>query len=251
MKRIASVVVGATVMALLAPGSAMALVVGFDRPGSAVVALSDPAGAADNVTITYLPSSATGTDAAYQVVDPAGITPNKPCEAVSAAEARCATGGFFHADLGAGDDRVTVAGVTTPLYDYLFSPTIYASTGNDRITDAPGPVSSTVGGGPGNDLLLGNENFESFSGGPGADRILMAGGPDDCFGRAGNDVCDGGPGSDLLDGGSGRDRMLGGGGGDKLYGGKGPGDVCAGGARRDTFFFSCERAPAAEVEKRD
>ncbi|MEO0911920.1 MAG: spondin domain-containing protein [Pseudomonadota bacterium] len=81
-------------------------------------------------------------------------------------------------------------------------------------------------GGNGSDLLSGRAGYDVLSGGSGADFL---------FGGRGNDELDGGSGADLLVGNSGRDTLLGGEGTDKIFAGSGD-DTIDGGDQRDTLF---------------
>jgi GH24 family phage-related lysozyme (muramidase) len=67
---------------------------------------------------------------------------------------------------------------------------------------------STLVGGFGNDILIGNEKGDKLDGGDGHDYLI---------GNAGIDVLIGGEGNDLLDGGTGNDTMSGGTGNDTYY----------------------------------
>jgi len=73
-----------------------------------------------------------------------------------------------------------------------------------------------IGGGAGNDTLLGGGNGDEFSGGAGNDALTGNGGADDLDGGAGNDSLTGGDGSDRLTAGAGIDTLLGGAGGDRF-----------------------------------
>jgi len=71
-----------------------------------------------------------------------------------------------------------------------------------------------IGGGAGNDTLLGGSNGDDLSGGDGNDALTGNGGADDLDGGAGNDSLTGGDGSDRLTAGAGIDTLLGGADGD-------------------------------------
>ena len=110
----------------------------------------------------------------------------------------------------------------------------YGSGGDDQID-----------GNGGTDLLYGGLGNDTLSGGSGNDTIFGGGGNDTLFGSSGDDILKGGLGSDLGYGGSGNDTVLGGWGGDVLYGGDGNdilvgglgNDVLSGGSGADVFIF--------------
>ncbi|MEO1687442.1 MAG: hypothetical protein AAFU61_06015, partial [Pseudomonadota bacterium] len=111
---------------------------------------------------------------------------------------------------GGVDDIVNTGRITgdVMLYD-----------GDDRYIGRAGLVEGTVGGGDGEDMLVGGAEDNALYGGADAD-ILR--------GRAGEDVLDGGDGADLLNGGAGDDDMDGGENDDVLRGKSGD-DLMAGG----------------------
>lgn len=90
----------------------------------------------------------------------------------------------FEVNVGAGEDRVTVAkNVSIPV---------------------------TMRGGPGDDVLVGGAGPDELNGGPGDDRLYGWRGADFFFGGPGADIVRGGPGSDSLNGGPGEDTLAGG-----------------------------------------
>lgn len=66
-------------------------------------------------------------------------------------------------------------------------------------------------------LIVGTDDDEVLSGGPGDDTIIGGGGNDTLFGGGGNNLLQGGDGNDNLVGGSGDDTMLGGAGDDNFF----------------------------------
>jgi Ca2+-binding RTX toxin-like protein len=93
---------------------------------------------------------------------------------------------------------------------------VFGTDGDDVIVAG---FSNEVNGGPGNDLICGNNNNNILVGGLGDDIIFGMGGDDQLFGGNGNDTLYGGPGNDrllgqkmndILDGGPGTDRCNGG-----------------------------------------
>ena len=85
------------------------------------------------------------------------------------------TGGALIADLGGGNDKLTLATFPAAL------------------------LSVTLFGGAGNDSLTGGAGVETFFGGDGNDAIVGGAGDDVLIGGAGNDKLDGGLGSDFVD----------------------------------------------------
>jgi Ca2+-binding RTX toxin-like protein len=71
-------------------------------------------------------------------------------------------------------------------------------------------------GGPGNDVITGNESGDLIYGGSGADIVHGGHGPDRIVGESGADTLFGGPGNDHLTGGTGRDKVYGGPGRDRI-----------------------------------
>lgn len=85
----------------------------------------------------------------------------------------------------------------------------------------------------GDDSLYGTSAANILGGGPGDDTILGLAGDDTLRGHRGNDLLDGGAGDDSLGGGDGHDRLEGGDGDDRISGGAGP-DGILGGDGADT-----------------
>jgi Ca2+-binding RTX toxin-like protein len=88
----------------------------------------------------------------------------------------------------------------------------------------------------GDDILIGNSNFNLLSGGLGNDLVVGNAGGDFIFGDAGDDILDGGADNDQLFGGDGLDDLDGGSGLDRLTGGAGT-DFLTGGLDNDAFIF--------------
>lgn len=81
------------------------------------------------------------------------------------------------------------------------------------------PWSDTIGGGAGNDVLMGMAGDDGIGGsGPGVDRLCGGPGDDGVIADDGDDRLFGGPGNDHLEGGGGRDVCFGGSGDDRLEG---------------------------------
>jgi len=94
------------------------------------------------------------------------------------------------------------------------------SDGNDYFNNKTG-LPATVGGGDGDDNLLGGTGVDTFNGGPGKDVL---------HGGFGNDVLEGGPGADTVYGQAGDDKLTSlEGGSDALWGSSGK-DVLTGGS---------------------
>lgn len=91
-----------------------------------------------------------------------------------------------------------------------------------------------ITGGPGRDLVLGRGGDDVIDGGDGRDQLVGDAGDDRIFGGAGSDDLIGFDGDDQLSGGRGSDRLFGGVGSDMLFGNEGS-DMLAGGAGQDTL----------------
>ena len=113
-----------------------------------------------------------------------------------------------------GDD-LTISRGGQRVFSTSFEPTTVAvvslGRGNDRFVSADvvspdTPAKLIVKGGPGRDVMIGNDPPETLIGGPGNDRLV---------GKGGADVLSGGPGSDRLLPGAGSDRVNGGPGTDR------------------------------------
>ena len=135
-----------------------------------------------------------------------GPQPGAGCQAQSDGNVRCPApeGSILQADLGDGDDTLTMSG-TLPMQ---------------------------VDGGPGNDIISGGPADEVLRGGAGDDKLLGGGGNDTLIAAAGNDTLTGDAGDDTLQAGDGNDSLDGGGGNDTLTAGAGD-DTLAGGDGND------------------
>ena len=104
-----------------------------------------------------------------------------------------------------------------PSADFPFRARAIGGPGNDRMFVAG--EQSHVGGGSGDDVLKGGSGTTLLTGASGNDRLIDVGVDDNdiLHGGSGNDVLNGGGGADLLTGWTGRDVLLGGAGGDRLY----------------------------------
>jgi Ca2+-binding RTX toxin-like protein len=91
-----------------------------------------------------------------------------------------------------------------------------------------------LGGGGGDDRILGGGGHDSLDGGDGADRLEGQGGADLMSGGLGADLLLGGRDDDNISGGEGNDTLQGGDGADALFGGAGD-DLLAGGRGADFF----------------
>lgn len=125
-------------------------------------------------------------------------------------------GGFSSSAVMGGDGQDVISAETvrgqTPTTQWL-----YGQAGDDEITGALREANH-IGGGHGNDSILGGLRDDTI------------------MGRNGNDVMQGIGGNDLLSGGGGRDLLEGYDGQDTLDGGTGN-DTLAGGTELDTFVF--------------
>jgi Ca2+-binding RTX toxin-like protein len=206
-----------------------------------VVTYAAAAGEANRLTVSRLGDQWTLSDPG------AAIAVGDGCRSVDAHTAACTAANgpepvfAFSAQLGDGDDALTVAG---PLLVRGFT-----DGGPDDDTLTGGPDSDTFDGGPGADRIDGGGgNFDTLTfagrptpvtvdvgagrtsdgdtfagiegvdGGDGADRLLggpgadtLGGGPgkDEIFGRGGDDELEGGLGADRIEGGPGADQAAG------------------------------------------
>ena len=94
-----------------------------------------------------------------------------------------------------------------------------------------------LGGGAGNDTLLGGLGNDRLSGSSGNDNLIGGDGNDSMSGSTGSDYLEGDAGADSLNGGSGRDFLYGDSGNDRLQGGAGTDDLY-GGSGADRFIFA-------------
>jgi Ca2+-binding RTX toxin-like protein len=129
----------------------------------------------------------------------------------------------FEVIAGAGADRVEFPHVPV-------SVTIEGGAGADVLEGGSAP--DRINGGPGDDLIRGGAGSDELMGEAGNDRVLGGAGPDHIMGGAGNDSLFGGRGPDFLAGGVGSDRLFGGPGLDTLLGGPGT-DLLVGGPGAD------------------
>jgi Ca2+-binding RTX toxin-like protein len=77
---------------------------------------------------------------------------------------------------------------------------VFGEDGNDALADAAPGVNTRFYGGPGDDVLRGDDDPQSYDGGDGADQV---------FAGASHDELKGGPGADLLHGGDSFDHIYG------------------------------------------
>lgn len=149
--------------------------------------------------------------------------------------------GLTAVDLGAGNDTYVTTTPTAPDAHILAGSgndtlkvgkqaTVYAGTGNDRITIIGGGpkqvTAAVVYAGPGNDVI---------KGGPGADYLWGEGGDDLIRSNRGDDLVTAGLGNDEVHGGPGNDEITGNTGNDVLFGDAGDDDL-RGGPGRDKVF---------------
>lgn len=120
--------------------------------------------------------------------------------------------------------------------------TIFGTVGPDVLRGTPGAdVICGLGGddriaaGGGNDLVLGGPGNDRLDGGAGSDVLIGGVGNDQLSGGSGSDELWGNSGSDGLFGGSGNDELHGGDGDDTLIGGRG-GDMVLGEGGRDVLY---------------
>lgn len=155
--------------------------IGLDDQGRLVI--RDSVGRNDNLTITF-------NAGAQQVVivDSANNLTTSVGTQIGPREVRVpltsVTGGGLLADLGGGNDKITLANFPAAL------------------------LAVSLFGGAGNDSLTGGAGAETFFGGDGNDAIVAGAGDDVLIGGTGNDKLDGGLGTDLVDEGGNADFKL-------------------------------------------
>ncbi len=121
--------------------------------------------------------------------------------------------------------------------------------GNDRITGGGG--ADTIYAGPGDDLVHGGLGNDTIHGGTGADELYGDAGNDRVSGDSGRDRLFGGAGADALLGLAGADTLLGGVGRDRLLGGAGNDTIYARDGRRDVLDGGAGRNRATIDRSRD
>lgn len=129
-----------------------------------------------------------------------------------------------------GDDRLFVDTTAT---SRPMSATIHGGAGNDLIVGGQG--NDKLYGGGGNDTIYGDAGKDWIEGGTGADRLYGNLGDDTVFGNEGDDLVSGGGGNDYLDGSTGNDWVYGHEGNDTLIGGTGN-DTLDGSTGNDTLY---------------
>jgi Ca2+-binding RTX toxin-like protein len=155
------------------------------------------------------------------------------------------TAGSATIDLADDDVNTTPTPPTPPttpppvIVDPCIEPTgLTATNGNtttagDDIYIGDGGI-NVIGGGDGNDTMLGNGGNDIFYGDNGDDKLYGGDGNDTLFGWEGSDLLVGGNGDDILGGDNGDDKIYGCDGNDSLYGGNGN-DKIEGGEGNDTI----------------
>jgi RTX calcium-binding nonapeptide repeat (4 copies)/Calpain family cysteine protease len=120
----------------------------------------------------------------------------------------------------AGNDRITVDTSATDARRIApLSATLTGGAGNDILFGGSG--NDVLSGVAGNDQLVAGAGHDRLEGGDGADRLWGNAGNDTLRGGAQDDVMLGGDGNDALDGAGGNDFLYGNGGNDRLYGSTG------------------------------
>jgi Ca2+-binding RTX toxin-like protein len=131
---------------------------------------------------------------------------------------------------GAGNDRIivdeSVAAISVPV-------TVFAGTGNDRVSTGSGDDS--IDGGAGNDRIVSGDGNDAVRGRRGNDRLNGEAGEDNLDGDEGNDRVNGGGDDDVLTGDSGNDHLNGDDGNDDAFGGSGN-DAIDGGVGDDAMY---------------
>ena len=130
---------------------------------------------------------------------------------------------------GGGDDIAGYFDATGSVTVNLDLGTATGSAGNDTLSGI-----ENVFGGEFNDVLVGEDGFNSLDGGDGDDRLFGRGGNDLLGGGVGNDTIFGGDANDTLEGNSGIDTLMGDAGDDTLRGESGN-DTLRGESGNDTL----------------
>ncbi|MBJ7519337.1 MAG: hypothetical protein JHC84_06550 [Solirubrobacteraceae bacterium] len=146
---------------------------------------------------------------------------------------RVADGDQDTVDCGAGIDTVYVES-TAPSRDRLRSCETVIPIAPEASTDAP-PLTTTLLGGVGNDVIFGTPGPDTIIGRDGNDELYGNEGDDYVDGEYGNDTLRGGPGTDELHGRDGDDVVLGNEGDDRIYGERGN-DILNGGPGNDSIY---------------
>ncbi|MDQ3740789.1 MAG: hypothetical protein M3389_07575 [Actinomycetota bacterium] len=133
--------------------------------------------------------------------------PSDRCEQYDTyAPANCEIPAKIQAELGDGDDRLTVF----PGIEQSVPILVKGEEGADELKaiDAPGDL--TLDGGPGEDVLTSENGADALLGGPGNDKLTGNDGADELRGGDGDDQLTGADGDgapDVLDGGAGTDHL--------------------------------------------
>jgi len=159
----------------------------------------------------------------YQLLTPSLCSWNRKGAVVNGSSSNAVSGQDDELQGGTGDDEL------------VGDEDIFGSANGDGTPAGD----DDLDGGTGNDYMTGGDGEDILSGGNGAGRDQMWGGPltDQMTGGNGADDMDGGPGDDLMFGGNGNDYMVGGPGDDRLEGGNGN-DLLFGGEGDDTLISS-------------
>jgi Ca2+-binding RTX toxin-like protein len=213
---------------------------GHDVP---VVVYLAAAGEANRVVASRTGDEVTVSDAGAAITARDDCRPVGPHAAVCTAPAAVEPVPAFSAQLGDGDDTLTITGALGVRTSLEGGAGDDALTGDDVISGRGGP--DTLSGELGADRLDGGAGEDRLRGDPaqGDDYytprihlsrdVLRGGAGDDTVTDSGGaNRLDGGSGDDLLEGGSGPDRLVGGPGADWLSGHRGA-DRLSGGAGRD------------------
>jgi Ca2+-binding RTX toxin-like protein len=140
--------------------------------------------------------------------------------------------------------RVTGSGTLDLSGGRFLAGYISLGTGNDIVTMAGNTPtgSALIGGGDGNDELIGSEGSDNLTGDGGNDRIEGRGGNDYLSGGDGDDLVLGGDGNDTFQAETGTDQLQGGAGDDifmlDLGNGLDASDLVSGGSGADTLYIS-------------
>ena len=138
----------------------------------------------------------------------------------------------FRIDGGAGDDTLTGSDGADTILGGPGLDVISGNNGNDTLMG--GDDADMISGGNGNDVIDGNAGNDTAFGESGDDFVSGSFGNDMLTGDDGNDTLNGGFGDDLLNGMSGDDSLLGSNGNDRIAGGAGD-DIIDGGNDDDTI----------------
>ncbi len=168
---------------------------------NAVVTYPDPDGASKTSIANF------NIGASIIVIDETYVDPNDLPAGVTVEEIDGHTYVLF-----GGDDAIVLEDISCDAWKHAAANlTLTVTDGDDVIVGE-----DNIGGGGGNDYLIGGATDDTLSGNDGDDEILGGSGLDTLYGGDGDDILSGGDGNDVLYGGLGEDTFDGGAGVDRI-----------------------------------